>query len=146
MKQGAIVVGIVALAAGFVIGWFVHATPTPPTPPPPPVPAGSQVIRVGPGANQVNPPKVRIAKHAADVLFWMATNPKQELRIETVDEIFAGELKQANGRYAVTCSGRMCYSGEILDAAPEGKDLKYWQVLVTNGQPEEADGYVIIER
>jgi hypothetical protein len=143
MTEGGVraIVGAVALAAGVALGWVIHqAAPVPPTPG-----RGTQVIRVGPKPGQVNPPKVHVSKQATDVLFWITTDPKDQLLIETDEEIFEGQTHQGNGSWLVSCHGRICESGEILPGASE-QSHKTWQTLITNGTPARADAYVIIER
>ena len=146
-----LVSGLVALVIGLALGWFIRARFPPPSPPPSPL-AGTQVILVGPKAGDLYTPgggnaqKAKLSKLNKDVVFWLAKAADKQLLIQFSDPIFSNMTKQANGRWQVDCKGRRCYSDEISpDAAYQ--EYKYWQILIdSQGNREEADGIIIIDR
>lgn len=142
MSKGATqaVIGLVALAAGFAAGWLVHSKPpVGPT-------QGTQVVHVGPHADQLSLDPVPISKSEHDVILWVGVTPGTDLLIETEQELFEQQTHGNSGRFAVSCHGRMCSSGDLLAAVGEGR-FKYWQILRTPGQSDDVkDGWIIIDR
>lgn len=147
MSEGAMraAIALAGLLVGVAVGWMVTRMG--------PAPAqglagGARIIVVGPTAADVHPPRVNLSKGNHHVLFWIGTHRDRELVIESEEQIFEGQTQQANGRWAMTCMRRMCYSDEIRDAVqPGATEYKYWQLFKENGQTvDEADGWIIIDR
>jgi hypothetical protein len=118
---------------------------------------GAARIKVGPGADDVDPETQTLSKADHEVVFWIAVDKNgkvdesKNLLIEFEDpDVFDNTPQQPNKHYRVQCKGWFCYSGEISSKAMYDKKYLYYQILSDANDPhapvDKADGHIIITK
>jgi hypothetical protein len=116
--------------------------------------AGTAVIVVGPGADDLTIRTAEISKKQAEVLFWTTKKQDRQLWIELDADIFEGTGPGQYAKYRVQCQGRRCFSGDIKAGASvsgtnntSSQGYKCWQVLLDQAGNvlDKADGWIIIK-